>query len=225
MRVCITLLLIASITNMPVYGVFAQEHTQILNKLQLIAIQAQEAKMYLDMLKNSGKFDMLPWGNIQHRLEQFDKALRWGRSIAVIMSNADGEFRRRFPGYGRLGIPYADAYRDWNQTAMDTIGAVLAAAGKDRELVASDVNVIQGLREKAMDAEGRMQVLQAQASLAGHTAHQLIMLRDLMRADIASKQAFQAHQLQREATGEAAAAAFFNHVTQPDKGNRGFALK
>ena len=186
---------------------------------QLLLMKAEEIKQYADMVKNSGRFLTLPWADITNYLNGAQNALRLGNSIAWKMQNADAVFRQRFPGYGRLQLPYQQAYKDWNKTAFDTMAAVLKSAGEHRRGMAEETAIINNLSDSVMGAEGRMQAAQTSARLAGHAATQLIELREIIIADAAARSAYQAAVLQKDATSESAMEHFFNWQRTQDTGN------
>ena len=61
----------------------------------------------------------------------------------------------------------------------------------------------------AQSSDGRMQALQVLGQINEQQVQQLMKLRELMMADLSSKQAYQATVIQREAAGEAATERFF----------------
>jgi P-type conjugative transfer protein TrbJ len=65
----------------------------------------------------------------------------------------------------------------------------------------------------SMSADGRMQAIEVGTQLSEQTVEQLMKLRGLMLADLQSKQAFQAAQIQNEAQNHAATEQFFNYVS------------
>ena len=192
---------------------------------QLLLMKAEEIKQYADMVKNSGRFLNLPWADIRKYLDSTQKALDLGQSIAGMTQDAESIFRKRFPGYAKLKIPYQQAYQDWNKTAFDTMAAVLKSANKHREGMADETAIINNLSDSVMSATGRMQAAQTTARLAGHAATQLIELREIIIADAASRSAYQAAMLQKDATAESAAAAFFAWQRTQDTGNARWSYK
>jgi P-type conjugative transfer protein TrbJ len=64
----------------------------------------------------------------------------------------------------------------------------------------------------ATSADGRMQAIEVGNQISEQTVEQLMKLRQLVLADLQSKQAFQAAQIQKEARNHAATEQFFNYV-------------
>jgi P-type conjugative transfer protein TrbJ len=73
----------------------------------------------------------------------------------------------------------------------------------------------------AQSSEGRMKALQVSNQLLEQQVQQLMKLRQLILTDLQSKQAFQAAQIQREASTEAGTEQFFNFGGRSGDG-RGF---
>jgi hypothetical protein len=66
-----------------------------------------------------------------------------------------------------------------------------------------------GLRTMAQTSDGAMEALQVLGQISEQEVQQLMKLRELMLADLQSKQAFQAATIQQQANAEAAAQQFF----------------
>ena len=129
--------------------------------------------------------------------------------LAYSMANLDGQFRSRFRGYAYNARSYYLDYRDWSQTTLDTIRGTLRAAGLQSQQLQSEQAVLAGLRGMAQSSVGRMEALQVANQIAEQQVQQLMKLRELMLADLQSKQAFQAAQIQRQAASESASEKFF----------------
>src|SRR5579875_2403945 len=95
-------------------------------------------------------------------------------------------------------------YRTWSQTSLDTTLGALRAAGLQSQQLQSEQTVLNALRGMAQSADGRMQALQVSNQIAEQQVEQLMKLRELMLADLSSKQAYQAAQVQQQAATEAA---------------------
>lgn len=231
LKVCVCILMVtplsAQVPGIPGFGLIgiSTEATQLLNKLQLIGIQAEQVKQYLDQIKHSAAYKKLPASDIDAHMAEFEAALQLGQSISATMTNADTLFRQRYPGYGQIRRRYPDEYRIWNQTAMDTLSAVLRATSKQRSKMTAEAAIIFDLKEMSKAAEGRMQVQQTQTVVAAETLNQLLKLRELAMADLSSKVMYQAMQMQKDAATEAAMEHWFTHVDQRDSGNRKVGLR
>ena len=64
-----------------------------------------------------------------------------------------------------------------------------------------------------------MRALQVANEIAEQQVQQLMKLRELMLVDLQSKEAYQAHEVQKEAATEAAVEQFFRYCRQNSSGN------
>ena len=193
------------------------EWTQIANKVQMLASYIRQGEelqkkieMILDMTKNSAVLPGLVFGPIAGDIAQLATVVQSGRALAYSMANLDGEFRSRFRGFGYNARSWFTDYRTWSQTSLDTTLGTLRAAGLQGQQLQSEQAVLNQLKVMAATSDGRMKALQVANQIAEQSVQQLMKLRQLMLADLQSKQAFQAAQIQKEAAGEASTEKFFN---------------
>jgi P-type conjugative transfer protein TrbJ len=199
-----------------VLGGFATEWTQLANNLQLVSSYIrlgeqlqQQIKMVLDMTKNSQILPSQVFGSISTDIARLASVVQGGQALAYSMANLDAEFRTRFRGYGYNARTWYTDYRTWSQTSLDTTLGTLRAAGLQGQQLQSEQAVLDRLRVMAQSSDGRMQALQVANQIAEQQVQQTMKLRQLMLADLQSKQAFQAAQMQRQAATEAASEQFF----------------
>jgi P-type conjugative transfer protein TrbJ len=198
-------------------GAFATEMTQILNHGQLLmqyvrqGLQLQEEiKQTVDMIKNSKILTNQVYGAISSELNSLHSVVQGGMSLAYSMANIDALFRTRFPGYGYSATGYYQKYKTWSQTSLDTTLGALKAAGLQSQQMNSEQAVLDSLRSMAKASDGRMEALQVMGQIAEQQVQQLMKLRELMMADMSSKQSYQAAMIQKQAATEAATERFFN---------------
>ena len=214
---------IALLTASLVYGGIvanvATETTQLLNYGQLLAQYlrqgeqlSQEILQLKEMVRNGQALPGQLFGNVMADLNQLAAIVQGGQALAYSMANLDAQFRSRFPGYGYNAGAYYQNYRVWSQTALDTMVATLRAAGLQGQQLQSEQSVLTALRTMAMSANGRMQAIEVGNQIAEQNVEQLMKLRQIMLADLQSKQAYQAAQVQNEAQNHAAAEHFFTYV-------------
>lgn len=197
-------------------GAFATEVTQMLNHGQLVMSYIrqgeqlrQEILQYADMVRNSQILAAQVFGPIMADLNALAAIVQNGMALAYSLANLDAQFRARFRGYGYKAHAYYTDYRTWSQTSLDTTLGTLRAAGLQGQQLQSEQAVLSALRAMAQGSNGRMQALQVANQIAEQQVQQLMKLRELMLADLSSKQAFQAAVIQKEASTEAAAERFF----------------
>jgi len=206
----------------------ATEWTQLANNLQLITTyirQGEELRqkilMVIDMAKNTAELPFQVFGPIMAEIGQLAGIVQSGRSLAYSMANLDAEFRNRFRGWGYNARAWFTDYKNWSQTSLDTTLGTLRAAGLQGQQMQSEEAVLQKLRGMANSSDGRMKAMQVANQIAEQQVQQLMKLRQLILADLQSKQAFQAAQIQREASSEAATERFFRFNRRTGDG-RGF---
>lgn len=206
----------------------ATEFTQVANNLQLISSYirqgqqlTQEIRMVLDMTKNSATLPSQVFGPIAGDISQLANIVQGGRALAYSMANLDALFRSRFRGWGYNSRTWYLDYRDWSQTSLDTTLGTLRAAGLQGQQLQNEQAVLNQLRAMSQSSDGRMQALQVANQIAEQQVEQIMKLRQLMLADLQSKQAFQAAQIQRQAASESASEKFFTFGGRSGDG-RGF---
>src|SRR5215469_1964041 len=206
-------------------GAFATEVTQLLNHAQLIMQYirqgeqlANEINMYADMVKNSRTLSAHNFGAIMNDINALANIVQGGRALAYSLGNLDQQFRQTYPGYGYNAGAYYGQYRNWSQTSLDTTLGTLRAAGLQGRQLQSEQAILLALRQMATSADGRMQAIEVGNQISEQAVEQLMKLRQLMLADLQSKQAFQAAQIQKEARNHAATEQFFNYVAPASDG-------
>src|SRR5579871_2920092 len=207
-------------------GAFATEITQLLNHAQLImqylrqAEQLAEAiKQTTDMLKNSRVLAGQVFGPIASDINALASIVQGGQALAYSLANLDTLFKTRFPGYGYTGTGYFTQYRSWSQTSLDTTLGALRAAGLQGQQLQSEQSVLSSLRSMAQTSDGRLEALQVMGQISEQQVQQLMKLRELMLADMSSKQSYQAAIIQKQAASEAATQRFFNWTPEVSDGN------
>jgi P-type conjugative transfer protein TrbJ len=211
-----------------IIGGLATEWTQLANNLQLINAyirQGEELRqkilMVADMARNIANLPAQIFGPIMADIGRLASVVQNGRALAYSMANLDAEFRNRFRGYGYNARTWFRDYRDWSQTSLDTTLGTLRAAGLQGEQMASEQAVLAQLRTMAQSSDGRMKALQVSNQIMEQQVQQLMKLRQLILADLQSKQAYQAAQIQKQASEEAGTERYFQFGGRTGDG-RGF---
>jgi len=206
-------------------GAFATEVTQLLNHAQLVmqylrqAQQLAEAiKQTTDMLKNSRVLPSQVFGPIASDINALASIVQGGQALAYSLANLNTLFTARFPGYGYTGSGYFAQYRTWSQTSLDTTLGALRAAGLQGQQLQSEQSILNALRSMAETTDGRLEALQVIGQISEQQVQQLMKLRELMMADMSSKQAYQGAVIQNQAVSEAATERFFNWTPEVSDG-------
>ena len=207
-------------------GAFATEVTQLLNHAQLVLSYirqgsqlANELNMYADMLKNSRNLSAHSFGAITADLNALASIVQGGQALAYSLGNLDARFRATYPGYAQT-YPrnYYSSYQNWSQTSLDTTLGVLRAAGLQGQQLSSEQSILAALKSSISGTNGRLEALQAASDVAENQVEQMQKLRQLMIADMSSKQAYQATMIQKDAASEAASQWFFTSAPVTNSG-------
>jgi len=197
-------------------GAFATEITQILNHAQLVlayirqGLQLEnEISMLANMIRNTKNLSPQTFGQIQADVNALAQIVQGGQALTYSLGNLDQLFRKTYPGYGTNPTVYYMNYQKWSQTTLDTTLGALRAAGLQGQQLQSEQAVINSLESMSQTADGQMQALNVLAQISDQQVQQLMKLRQLMMADMSSKQAYQAAVIQQQAANEAAAQWFF----------------
>ena len=197
-------------------GAFATEVTQLLNHAQLVlsyirqGLQLErEIAILTNAERNTKGLSSQTFGAIQTDINALAQIVQGGQALAYSLGNLDQLFRSTFPGYGKTPTVYYSDYQRWSQTSLDTTLGALRAAGLQSQQMQSEQGIIRALEGMSETAEGRMEALNVLAQIDDQQVQQLMKLRELMLADMSSKQAYQAAMIQQQAADEAAAQWFF----------------
>ena len=205
-------------------GVFATEYTQILNYLQLIGSLEKQVLMVenqltqiADMAKHGVTITNQLFGTVASDISNLNQIVKTGQSLSYTMSNLDGTFRLRFPGYSS-STNYGQSYQTWSQTSLDSTRGALNAAGLQNSQFSSDQALLKTLQGQSQSAFGRMQAIEVGNQIAENQAEQLMKLRQLMMADMQSKASYQGALVQAEATRQANSDLFFGQTQMTSDG-------
>jgi type IV secretion system protein TrbJ len=219
-RVIVFVVLFATTVDAPrpvEAGAFATEFTQLLNHAELILLYIQqgeqlanEINMYMDMLRNSQRLGGQTFGSIANDINALANIVQGGQALAYSLGNLDQLFRTTYPGYQTTPNTYYLDYQNWSQTSLDTTFGALRAAGLQGQQLQNEESIEASLEGMAQSDDGRMEALQVLGDIADQQVQQLMKLRQLMLADMTSKEAYQATMIQQQAAGQAATQWFFN---------------
>ncbi len=187
-------------------GVFATEPTQLLNNIQLLKqsfTQLQQLQtqlqQYENMVRNSTVAPTQVFGDVMNDLNRLAQVVQTGQALSYSMANLDSQFRATYPGYTLPGNGnFAQQYKNWSQATLDTQRSTLAAAGLQGSQLQSEQSVLDALKQMSRSSSGRLEAIQIGNQISEQQVEQLMKLRQLMIADLQSKQAFQAAQVQKD---------------------------
>jgi P-type conjugative transfer protein TrbJ len=202
----------------PMYGQYdiATETTQILNWLQLGATYlknveqlAQAIYTYNEIVRQGQLLRGMQWTNASQDILTVGIIAQNGQAIAYSLANLDARFRAAYPGYTNPGGTFASQYRGWSQATMDMMQGTARANGVGWQQLQSDQNYIHFLQSQAGGITTQMQALQFGHQTAVEELNQLAKLRQLMLADVQSKQAYQAYEVQKDMSRHNSEQTFF----------------
>ena len=199
-------------------GVFATEYTQILNYVELagqlekqVVMVENQLNQLADMAKHGITITDQLFGTVASDITTLRQIVNTGQALSYTLSNMDGTFRLRFPGYS-TSTNYGRSYQNWSQTSLDSTLGALKAAGVQNSQFDSDSALLQSLKSQSQSAVGRMQAIEVGNQIAENQAEQLMKLRQLMMADMQSKSAYQSAMVQADATKQANSDQFFGQT-------------
>lgn len=206
-------------------GDYTREWTQILNKIQLLQSyirQGEELRqkvlLVLDAAKHTAQLPLQVFGPIMAEIGALHGVVRQGQALAYSMANLDVEFTNRFKGFGYRPNQFFNEYRTWSQSTLDTTLGTLKAAGLQANQMVAEEGVLTQLRSMSRSSDGRLKAVQIGLQLSEQAVQQMMKLRQLMLADIQSKQSFQAWQMQQGSNSEAASERFFTNAPARNDG-------
>ena len=116
-------------------GVFATEYTQLLNYAELVGQLEKQVSMVenqltqiSDMTKHGLTISDQLFGTVASDIANLRQIVNTGQALSYTMSNMDGAFKVRFPGYSST-TNYGQSYQQWSQTSLDSTLGALKAAG------------------------------------------------------------------------------------------------
>jgi len=199
-------------------GLFATEYTQILNYVELagqlekqVVMVENQLNQLADMAKHGITITDQLFGTVASDITTLRQIVNTGQALSYTLSNMDGTFRLRFPGYSP-STNYGQSYQTWSQTSLDSTLGALKAAGVQNSQFDSDSALLQSLKSQSQSAVGRMQAIEVGNQIAENQAEQLMKLRQLMMADMQSKAAYQSAMVQADATKQANSDHFFGQT-------------
>ncbi|WP_301233382.1 P-type conjugative transfer protein TrbJ [Pandoraea cepalis] len=191
----------------------ATEPTQLLNNLELLQANIQQAQQVANQLRNLTTLPQMVWGQAQADLQQLTGIVNVGQTISYAATNVDQVFRQQYPGYGKI-TNFPQSYAQWGTNTLDNLRSALNVAGLQSSQFASERAALQSIQSMANNPTGQLQAVQAGVSIASMQVDQLQKLRQLMMTQMQAQNTYLATKTQTE---QAQAAAQRDHfeVYQP----------
>jgi len=176
---------------LPVGG--ASEMTQLANNAQLIEqvkksteqIQNQ-IKMIEDMVRNTKNLPDKFFGEVGNLYNDINGVMMKTKGLAYQFANLDEEMAKKFKSYVDLKKTIKNApdfqkeYREITTTQRETTRSIVTTLGIMNNDLQNSNEVLKKLREKAMSADGRNQLLTSINQLMAFQSQELMSLRKLL---------------------------------------------
>jgi len=154
-----------------------------------------------------------PSTNILQDLSMLSTILVESQGLAGSMAQMDQQFRNTYAPYNINAGPgapgaiasYSAAYNNWAATTLKTINGSLNAAGYQGGMLQNEQAWMQQIQQMNQMPLGRDQSLQLGNSIATEEVAQMQSLRQLMIADMQSKAAYTAQQVNTQQAQQTAA--------------------
>ncbi len=173
---------------------------------------ANALDMYREQIRNGLALPNHIFGAIQADLTSLAGIVQGGQALAYSLANLDSQFRTTFTGYGTNSNVYFTQYRELvdGRTGHDSRHAESGRTSGFAALRPSR-RCFRRLRSQAAQPNGAVRAIQVMTDIAEQQTQQLMKLRQIMLADLSSKQAYQAALLQQDAANKAATEQFFTN--------------
>jgi len=199
----------------------ATEITQLLNHAQLAMTYIKEAQTALNaiqmaqmMVREGVNLAQHPSTNISYDLGMLSSILMQSQGLAGDMAQMDAAFRQTYGIYGGpdAAMNYALQYNNWANTTLNTIRGSVNAAGYQGTMLQNEQMWMAQIQRMNQTTMGRDQSLQLGNTIATEEVAQLQKLRQLMIADMGSKGALAAQQVNTQQAQQAAQQNGFAHA-------------
>ncbi|MBV8115125.1 MAG: hypothetical protein JO300_10315 [Silvibacterium sp.] len=203
------------------FGVgLATEVTQLLNHAQLEMSYLKEAQTALNaiqmakmMVREGVQLAEHPTTSITADLATLNNILAASQGLAGTMAQMDRQFTSVYQHYNPdPALSYFAAYNKWATTAVDTIRGAINAAGYQGQLLGTEQLFMGRVAAVMNSPQGRDEALELGEVIGTEEVAQLEKLRELMIADMSSKGAYLAQQIQLQRTQAAAQQSGFGHL-------------
>ncbi len=190
---------------------FATEFTQLLNNIALIesyATQVQQLEQQIQQfeveVRQATQLNIVLYSNVIGAINGAEQLVKVGKGIAYNMSNLDAEWNITFAGQGYQDQGnFAQKYQQVNQATMDSMKGTLNVVNQQGDDLDADAAMVQNLQIAAQSGvDGSLQALQSLEQICAQMLSEQMKLRQLMLADLQSKEAWQAQQIASQTAGQ-----------------------
>jgi type IV secretion system protein TrbJ len=183
---------------------YIKEAQTALQAINMATMMAREGQMLLQH----------PSTNILFDLNMLQGLLVQSQGLAGTMAQMDVEFRNTYGGYTGpdTATTWAMKYNNWAAMSLRSMNGSLNAANYQGGMLQSENQFMQQVQMMNQMPLGQDQSLQLSNSIATEQVAQMQSLRQLMIADMTSKAAYTAQQVNTQQYQQAAQAQGFTHT-------------
>jgi type IV secretion system protein TrbJ len=189
----------------------ATQAMQLIHEAQTALRAIQMATL---MVKESQALVNNPHSNILTDLTYLSNIATQSQGLAGTMAQMDYEFRTTYGNYSGPdpAMSFALKYGRWSDMSLKTINGSLLAAGYQSGMLQNEGLWMRQIQAMNQTPLGRDQALQLGNTIAAEEVAQLQSLRALMIADMESKAAFTAQQVNAQSAQQVAQESGFTYV-------------
>lgn len=197
--------------------------TQLLDHAQLVLTYLKEAQTALNAItiaqqevREGQQLYTHPLSSVTGDLNLLSSILIQSQGLAGSMGQMDATFRQVYTPYAASPtMPYYAAYNGWANTTLNTILGTIRAAGMQGTMLQNEQAWMMQVQNMMQSPMGRNEALQLGNAVATEEVAQLQKLRQLMLADMQSKAAYTAYEVNQQQAAQTAAG---NALAHTDRG-------
>lgn len=172
----------------------AYADSTLIQAAQQTTTQLSQLQNQIQMMQVTPSQAFSQVGSILNRLNEVSQG---GNALSYAMANLDAQFTANYAKVGYAPTTsYASRYQQWSRTSLDTTQKALDVASQENANQQAEASLIANLQNQAQSADAAISTVQVGNQIAAEILNQLMALRQLMMADMSSKAAFQAQQVQ-----------------------------
>lgn len=189
--------------GLPVFDLAA--FLQLGKEFNLLGDQFDELKShstYLQQELERLKGGDYQWSDAQSKINEAGGLVKQTTQLAYNASDLDARFKQTFPGY-KPPDNYSKQYENIVTNTLNTLNAILQSVGSNANDFQDESKRLKFLQDRAQNAQGQTQAIQAASQIASEEATQLQLLRQTVVAQTNAQTAYYAAQVQKEESSRA----------------------
>jgi type IV secretion system protein TrbJ len=197
----------------------AANATQAIQLLREATTALQTIQMAQLMVTEAVRLAQHPSTNIVADLSNLSAILVQSQGLAGNMAKMSTMFTSTYSPYSpNPVINYAQQYNNWANTTLKTLNGSLMSAGYQGQMLQNESTWMAQIQLMNQTSMGRDQSLQLGNTIAQQEVSQMQALRQLMMADMQSKAAFMAGQVNQQQGTQLSAQSGFGYATPVSDG-------